>query len=194
MSAQRMRLKQIKDVRVLRGIPSSRTTTEGEIPVKSMAALRGDEPVTRFMNSDSIGFQENVVQAGDLLVGLNGAEIGHCFVAVEADGIFAPAQQIAIVRIGQTSEVDPWFLSAWFTSAQGRQQLDGLVRSTVVPRISIDDFSRQQVPVPPMVNQVIVAERHRAFMESIDAHRALLISTEQLLKVELALAFAEMVG
>ena len=185
------RLNQVPDVDIFRGFPSARAASDGEIPVQSLASLRGDEPVTRFVRDDEIGEQmREVVMPGDLLVGLSGADMCRAVVVAEGTSRFVSSQQVAAVRLGKKSGVDKWFLAAWLSSRQGRQALDGLVRSTVSPRITTGDLSRLAVPIPDIEDQTLVGERYRLFVASIEAHRAILTKTEQLLEVELTLAFA----
>ena len=191
MTTVTKRLDQISGVSVLRGLPTSRTVSEGDIPVRSIASLRHEERATRFANRDDLGRrQELVVQPGDLLVSIGGPDLGECVVVPDGGDLFIPTQQVAIVRMGTPREVDPWFLAAWFDSEHGRHQLDGLMRSTVVPRVSIDDMARIRIPVPDAEVQERLAKRYRAFEESIEAHRVILADTQRLKDVELTLAFA----
>ena len=184
------RLNQVPDVDIFRGFPSARAASDGEVPVQSLASLRGDEPVTRFVRDDEIGERmREIVMPGDLLVGLSGADMCRVLVVPEGTAPFVPSQQVAVVRLGKLSGVDTWYVAAWLSSRQGRQALDGLVRSTASPRITTADLSRLALPIPNMEKQTLVGERYRLFVASIEAHRAILTKTEQLLEVELTLAF-----
>ena len=185
------KLSDISSVTLVRGMPSSRVTAQGEVPVKSVAMLRSGEEAQRFAGtSDLARVGATIAEPGDVLIAVEGGTAGECLVVQAEMGRFVPSQQAATLRVLPNDELDPWFLAAWLTSEEGQRRVDMLKRGSAIQRIALSDLEYLEVPLPPIAEQRKVGERFRAFADSIGVHRKALGLLESLLKADLALEFA----
>lgn len=186
------RLGLILPIEILRGMPTSRTAKSGEVPVLSVAALRNGDAPRRFVGRREIeATGVEVAEIHDVLVSIEGGSVGECFVVHEGLGEFVPSQQVATIKLGSPPSPDAWYLGAWLSSAEGQQRMSALVRGSGIQRIAVSDLEMLEVKFPDDEEQRRIGERYRAFVESIRAHRTAVSCLEDLMDVELQIAFSE---
>ena len=115
MSVRQKKLGAVEGVEFLKGMPTSRTSKAGEVPVYSVAALRNGAAPQRFVSGADMG-SVGVAQPADVLVAVEGGTVGECLVVHESLAKFVPSQQAATIRVRSAEEVDPWYLGAWLSS------------------------------------------------------------------------------
>jgi restriction endonuclease S subunit len=104
---------------------------------------------------------------------------------------FVPSQQVATLRVVDTTRLDPWYLGAWFTTEPAREQIRRLARGTAIQRVPINDLASLIVRIPPVTDQREIARRFRAFEEAIQAHRAVTACLQDLRDLDLVVTFAD---
>lgn len=180
-------------VEIVRGFPSQRAVTEGDLQVMSIAALRSGSPARHFANrADLTDLNLEVARPGDVLVAIEGGTVGETMVVPEGHDAFVPSQQAATVRVVDVDRLDPWYLGAWLSSDVATEQLRRLARGSGIQRIAMKDLSSFIVSLPPMEHQREIGERFRAFDRSIRAHRKITACMEQLLEADLVVTFADL--
>jgi hypothetical protein len=187
------RLGEIWGVDVERGIPTSRTSIDGQYPVLSIAALRNGDTPTRFVDRDEMdAYGADGVHIGDVLVAIEGGTVGEAMVVTRDIEPFVPSQQVAVIRLGSSPTIDPWYLCAWLNSGEGQRRLMVFVRGAGIQRIAISDLMQIEVPVPDDFRQNAIGERYRAFQESIRGHMQVLTGLKKLAAVESLISFSEL--
>jgi len=193
MNFEAIRISEIADVlAVKRGFPTQRATQDGEVPVRSIADLRNDSPPRHFADrADIEDLGLGHAQPGDVLVAVEGGTVGETMVVPAGLDEFVPSQQAATLRVLDTRRLDPWFLGAWLSTEQGRQQVRRLARGSGIQRIAIKDLSSLVVRVPPLADQQAIGARFRAFENSIQSHRSVAACLAELRDLDLRVIFAE---
>jgi hypothetical protein len=118
--------------------------------------------------------------------------VGETMVVAEGLAEFVPSQQVAILRVTDTDEVDPWYLGAWFSADEAREQLRRLTRGMGIQRIPIRELASLTVKLPTLARQREISRRFLAFETAIKAHRAVAACLEDLREVDLIVAFADL--
>ncbi|HEX3795269.1 MAG TPA: restriction endonuclease subunit S [Acidimicrobiales bacterium] len=170
-------------------MPTTRTAKTGDVPVLSVAALRNGDAPRRFVGRAEM-ITVGAALVNDVLLAVEGGTVGECFVVHEDLAEFVPSQQAATLRVLSTEEVEPWYLGAWLSSAEGQQRLGVIARGSTIQRIAFGDLEGLDVRIPQLTEQRRIGGRYRAFNESIRAHRAVAAELEELQRVEFALAFS----
>jgi restriction endonuclease S subunit len=193
MNFQEIRLGEISDeLSVSRGFPTQRATQEGDVPVMSIADLRNDSPPRHFAAREDIhdlGIES--AQPGDVLISIEGGTVGETMVVPTGLDEFVPSQQAATLRVLDASKLDAWFLGAWLSTEQGREQVRRLTRGSGIQRIAMKDLSSLVVRVPPLADQQTIGARFRAFETSIQSHRSVAACLAELRDLDLQVVFAE---
>lgn len=177
---------------ISRGFPTHRTTPAGEVRVMSVAALRNESPPKLFADRDDIsdvGLEP--ARPGDVLIAIEGGTVGETMVVPDDIDEFVPSQQVATLRVVDTTSLDPWYLGAWFTTEQARQQIRRLARGTTIRRVPINDLASLTLPIPPLADQQEIALRFLAFEKAIQAHRAVTACLQDLRDLDLVVTFAD---
>lgn len=180
-------------VKVMRGFPTQRGVTEGDLPVMSIAALRSGSIAKHFANRDDLAdLRLDAARPGDVLVAIEGGTIGETMVVPDGHADFVPSQQAATLRIQEVERIDPWYLGAWLSTEVAGEQLRRLARGSGIQRIAMKNLSSLTLSVPSIEDQREIGERFRAFDSSIRAHRSITGCLEQLLEVDLVVTFADL--
>jgi restriction endonuclease S subunit len=177
---------------VTKGFPTQRALPDGEVRVMSVAALRNAASPKYFADREDIadlGLQ--LAQPGDVLVAIEGGTVGETLVVPGGIEEFVPSQQVATLRVVDTTRLDPWYLGAWLATEPAREQLRRLARGAGIQRIPIKELTSLVVRIPPLTDQREVGERFRAFETAVQSHRAVTTCLEELRDVDLAVTFAE---
>jgi type I restriction enzyme S subunit len=179
-------------VTITRGFPTQRTVADGDVPVMSVADLRNQSTPRHYADLDAIdeaglGFAE----PGDVLVVIEGGTVGETLTVAEGSTQFVPSQQVAILRVTDTAQVDPWYLGAWFATEQAREQLRRLAVGMGIRRIPMRELASLTVKLLPLPQQRDIGRRFVAFETAIKSHRAVAACLEDLRDVELVVAFSD---
>jgi hypothetical protein len=193
MNFEEVRLAKLSDaLTVTRGFPTQRATQHGEVPVMSISDLRNDSQPRHFADRadiDDLGLEH--AQPGDILVAIEGGTVGETLVVPVGLDEFVPSQQAATLRVLDARRLDPWFLGAWLSTEQGREQVRRLARGSGIQRIAMKDLSSLVVRVPPVADQQAIGARFRAFETSIHSHRSIAACLAELRELDLRVIFAE---
>jgi restriction endonuclease S subunit len=193
MNFEETRINEIADVvAVTRGFPTQRATQDGEVPVMSIADLRNDSPPRHFADrADIEDLALGYAQPGDVLVAIEGGTLGETLVVPDGVDEFVPSQQAATLRVLDTRKLDPWFLGAWLSTEQGREQVRRLARGSGIQRIAMKDLPSLVIKIPPLADQQAIGARFRAFEASIQSHRSVAACLAELRDLDLQVVFAE---
>lgn len=178
---------------VIRGFPTNRTTKDG-VAVMSIADIRNDSAPRHYADLDvmeEIGL--DFAEPGDVLIAIEGGTVGETMTILDDSRQFLPSQQAVTLRVTDRDVVDPWYLGAWLTTEQGREQLRRLARGAAIQRIPISALASLPVTLCPLDQQRNIGRRFVAFENAIKAHRNIAACLEDLCLVDLAVAFAEVV-
>lgn len=174
-----------------KGFPTQRARLAGDVSVWSVAALRAARSPKRFaQRHDLADLRIDLARPGDVLVALEGVTIGESLIVAPGADEFVPSQQVATLRVSDTTVLDPWYLGAWLATDSAQAQLRRLTRRSGVQRIPIKDLGRVILPIPSLQQQRKIGERFGAFETSIQSHRAVTACLEELRAVDLGIAFA----
>lgn len=64
-------------------------------------------------------------------------------------------------------KVNPYFLKAYLESAAGAKALSKMMVGTTMPNIPVDSLRRMQIPLPPMEEQNVIADKCKKNLEDI---------------------------
>jgi len=177
---------------VTKGFPTQRAMPAGDVPVMSVAALRNAASPKYFAEPEAIadlGLQ--LAQPGDVLVAIEGGTVGETLVVPDGIEPFVPSQQVATLRVVDTTRLDPWYLGAWLATEPAREQLRRLARGAGIQRIPIKELTSLVLRVPPLADQREIGERFHAFETAVQSHRAVTACLEELRDADLVVTFAE---
>jgi len=177
---------------VTKGFPTQRAMPAGDVPVMSVAALRNAASPKYFAEPEAIadlGLQ--LAQPGDVLVAIEGGTVGETLVVPDGIEPFVPSQQVATLRVVDTTRLDPWYLGAWLATEPAREQLRRLARGAGIQRIPIKEPTSLVLRVPPLADQREIGERFHAFETAVQSHRAVTACLEELRDADLVVTFAE---
>ena len=177
---------------VTKGFPTQRALPEGEIRVMSVAALRNAASPKYFADREDIadlGLQ--CAQPGDVLIAIEGGTVGETLVVPDGIEPFVPSQQVATLRVVDTTRLDTWYLGAWLATEPAREQLRRLARGAGIQRIPIKELTSLILLVPPLEDQRQIGERFHAFETAVQSHRAVTECLEDLRDADLVVTFAE---
>jgi restriction endonuclease S subunit len=177
---------------ITRGFPTQRTVVNGDMPVLSVADLRNGSPPRHFADRDAIDYAGlTLARPGDILIAVEGGTVGETLVVQDRPDEFIPSQQVATLRVVDTSTLDPWYLGAWLTTEPAREQIRRLARGQAIQRIPVKDLTSLTVRLPPRELQRDIGERFLAFEISIQSHRSVMGCLEQLRDLDLVVTFAK---
>ncbi len=193
MAVKTIRVNDLADsVELIRGFPTARTRPSGTFPVLSVADLRNGGAPRQFVDTvDLKAGLAGIAVVDDILIAVEGGTCGESFIVDDQSVKFAPSQQAITLRVEAAGVLDPWYLTAWLTSAEGRANLAKLTRGAGIQRIAFRDLLSLEVRIPPMPDQVRIGDRHRAFQRSLRSHRQVMAQIEELMLVDVDL---EIVG
>ncbi len=180
-------------ISVSKGFLTAKTADIGDVPVLSVAMLRNGAPAKRFTDRETIDdLGLGLAAPCDVLVAIEGGTVGESLIVADGHPAFIASQQVATLRVTDSSVIDSWYLGAWMATDAARDQLRRLARGASIQRVPMKDLSNLTLPLPPLAQQRSIGERYRAFEESISGHRAIVTCLEQLREVDLDTAFAEL--
>lgn len=192
MHFEEVRLGDLKGVLTIsRGFPTQRANPEGEVRVMSVAALRNETAPKLFADPDDVSdVGLTLAQPGDVLIAVEGGTVGETMVVPDGLDEFVPSQQVATLRVIDSTKLDPWFLGAWFATEPAREQIRRLARGTGIQRVPIHDVASLTVMLLPLAEQREIGRRFLAFENAIQGHRAVAACLQDLRDVDLVVTFA----
>ena len=180
---------------ITRGFPTQRTMPEGDVPVMSVADLRNEASPRHFADRDALDDAGvGLAQPGDVLVSVEGGTVGETLVVPDGSREFVPSQQVATLRVIDSSTLDPWYLGAWLPTEAAREQVRRLARGLTIQRIPLKALASLTVRIPPLVDQREIGQRFLAFETAIKSHRAVATCLEDLRNLDLVVTLAESAG
>jgi len=184
---------------ITRGFPTQHAVPEGDVRVMSIAALRNQTPAKLFADRDAISDAGlRTAQAGDVLVAVEGGTVGETMIVPADIDEFVPSQQVATIRIADdtlfpdpATALDPYYLGAWLSTEQAREQIRRLARGSAIQRIPVADLASVTVMIPPLEDQLAIGGRFQAFENAIRQHRAVTDHLQDLRDLDLVVTFAD---
>jgi Type I restriction modification DNA specificity domain len=179
-------------VTITKGFPTQRALPQGDVAVMSIAGLRNQSAPRHFASHadiDDLGL--DLSRPADVLVSIEGGTVGETL-TVQADfGEFVPSQQVATLRVIDTSTLDPWYLGAWLSTEAAREQLTRLARGQGIQRIAVKELSALGIRVLLLHEQQEIGRRYIAFEKAIRSHRSVTACLEELRDADLVVTFAQ---
>jgi hypothetical protein len=102
---------------------------------------------------------------------------------------FIPSQQMATLRVHDTTMLDPGSLGTWFATKPAREQIRRLSWGTAIQRVAINDLASLTVRLLPLIDQREIGRRLLAFDYAIKAHRVVTACLQELRDLDLVVAF-----
>lgn len=65
------------------------------------------------------------------------------------------------------SKIDPYYLKAFFESEKGNAVLKSITVGASIPNIGVDKLKKVEIPIPPMEEQKLIAEKYQATLVEI---------------------------
>lgn len=188
-----IRLSELTDViTITRGVPTKDTVSDGHMPVMSVADLRSGASPRHFVDHPALDDTGVTVPSpGDVLIAIEGGTVGDSFVVGGDSEPFIPSQQVAVLHVkhSDTTQLDPWYLAAWLTTEQAREQIRRLSRGAGIHRVPVKALWSLLVPIPTLSVQQEIGARFRTFNDAITAHRAVADGLKELIALDLTVAF-----
>ena len=179
-------------LKITRGFPTQHAAPEGDVRVMSIAGLRNDTPPKLFADRDAISdLGLETAQTGDVLIAVEGGTVGETMVVPAGIDEFVPSQQVATLRVVDTTSLDPLYLGAWFSTELAREQIRRLARGSAIQRVPVNDLASLTVMIPPLDDQQEIGRRFLAFENAIQDHRAVTTCLQDLRDVDLIVTFAD---
>jgi hypothetical protein len=178
-------------VAITKGFPTQRALPKGDVPVMSIAGLRNQSAPRHFANLVDIeDLRVDLGRQGDVLVSVEGGTVGETLIVQPDCGDFVPSQQVATMRVVDTSALDPWYLGACLCTEVAREQLERLARGMGIQRIAMKELSFLSIRVPSLEEQQEIGRRFIAFERAIRSHRSVTACLEDLRDADLVVTFA----
>lgn len=179
-------------VTITKGFPTQRALPQGDIPVMSIAGLRNQSGPRHFAShADIDDLRLDLGRPADVLISIEGGTVGETLTVQHDFGEFVPSQQVATLRVIDTSTLDPWYLGAWLSTEAAREQLTRLARGQGIQRIAMKELSSLAIRVPAMREQQEIGHRFIAFERAIRSHRSVTTCLEELRDADLIVSFAQ---
>ena len=178
-------------VAITKGFPTQRALPQGDVPVMSIAGLRNQSAPRHFADfADITDLRIDLGRPGDVLVSIEGATVGESLIVQSDFDEFVPSQQVATLRVIDTSTLDPWYLGAWLSTHAAREQLERLARGAGIQRIAMKELSSLTMQMPSLQEQHEIGHRFIAFEKAIRSHRSVTACLEDLRDADLVVTFA----
>jgi hypothetical protein len=178
-------------VAITKGFPTQRALPSGDVPVMSIAGLRNQSGARHFADfADVEELRVDLGRPGDVLVSVEGGTVGETLIVQPDFADFVPSQQVATLRVVDTTTLDPWYLGAWLSTEAAREQLERLARGAGIQRIAMKELSSLSIQVPPLEEQHEIGRRFVAFERAIRSHRSVTACLEDLRDADLVVTFA----
>ena len=126
-------------------------------------------------NLDTLDFARTLHEAcdGDLVISKSGKPFKVAVAQVRPDERIVVSDNVFVVRL-KTGWVDPWYLAAFLSSAEGLAELHKASGGASIPSLSKQGLAGVDVPVPAPHEQLQVADRYqRALRAAARAQREL---------------------
>lgn len=179
-------------VTITKGFPTQRALPQGDVAVMSIAGLRNQTAPRHFAShADIDDLRLDLGQPADVLVSIEGGTVGETLTVQPEFGEFVPSQQVATLRVIDTSTLDPWYLGAWLSTEAAREQLTRLARGQGIQRIAMRELSALAIRTLPLPEQQEIGRRYIAFEKAIRSHRSVTACLEELRDADLVVTFAQ---
>lgn len=115
----------------------------------------------------------------DMLTVQSGHIGTSCVVPPKYNGVYCHA--LIITRFNK-NKIFPRFIAQYLNSAQGMARLSNVFVGTTVKHINVKDFTKFEIPIPPLAEQQKIADILSTVDEKIDETDQLIIKTQELKK------------
>jgi Type I restriction modification DNA specificity domain len=143
-------------VTVLRGPSPSALAAAGTVAVHSPHTLFNELAPAGFLDASKAARYPGT-QADDLLVAIAHPGKRYVFRVPSGRDPFVPTNHWALVRPSSRAIASAEYLETWFLTPAFRAELDRYATGQTIQRVSLADFKKLRIPVPPLAAQREVA-------------------------------------
>ncbi len=138
------------------------------------------ESITRYWNSKILDYTNYLLEAGDLVIAMDGSLVGRSYAVINDSDLPALLlQRVARIR-GIT--INTYYLSKIIGSPIFIDYCDKVKTVTAIPHISAKDIKEFKIPLPPLPEQQRIAEILSTWDEAIQKLDALIVKKQELKK------------
>jgi len=170
---------------ILRGPSPSAVAPTGSVAVHSPHTLFNDLPPVGFLDANKAAQYPRTLP-DDVLVAI--AHPGKRYVyRVPGDREpFVPTNHWALVRVSSPTITSAEYLETWFLTPAFRAELDRHATGQTIQRVSLADFQRITIPMPPLEVQRKAAHTIRGLQDAEQRYRDVIDAIRALKDRELA--------
>lgn len=170
---------------ILRGPSPSAVAPIGSLAVHSPHTLFNDLPPVGFLDASKAA-QYPRTMPDDILVAI--AHPGKRYVyRVPGDREpFVPTNHWALVRVSSPTVTSAEYLETWFLTPAFRAELDRHATGQTIQRVSLSDFQKITIPVPPLDVQRKAAHTIQGLQDAEQRYRDVIDAIRGLKERELA--------
>lgn len=188
-------LAELGNLHLARGVPTKRSTTQREVTLVTPSELLSGRTPDRFTSiADLEESGALACEPGDLLVTLDGGQIGTAYLVREPLERVAPSQGTATLRVLNGEALVPGYLYAWIKSPGFQEEASRRTRGVAMQHLAWRDFVAISVPLPAIAEQRRIAELFEGYADAINAHQRSISVMRQLEDVDLQLLSAQFAG
>lgn len=111
-------------------------------------------------------FQKYCLKDGDLIISKTGNPFKIAVASVHDGQQIIANGNLYLIELDET-RVNPYYLKAFFESEQGLQVLKNITVGATMPTIGMEQLKKVQIPLPPIEDQNVVADRYQAVQDEI---------------------------
>ena len=113
-----------------------------------------------YLSEISKNLEKYCVNDNDLIISRSGAPVRTAVASVKDGQKFLANGNLFIVELDR-KRVNPYFIKAYFESAEGTNALSKIMTGSTLPNISVDSLMRMQIPLPSIEEQDAIADKCR---------------------------------
>jgi restriction endonuclease S subunit len=164
---------------ILRGPSPSAVAPTGSLAVHSPHTLFNDLPPVGFLDANKASQYPRTLP-DDILVAIAHPGKRYVYRVPRDREPFVPTNHWAVVRVSSPTTTSAEYLETWFLTPAFRAELDRHATGQTIQRVSLADFQKITIPIPPLDVQREAAHTIRGlqdaeqrYRDGIDAIRAL---------------------
>lgn len=111
-------------------------------------------------------FSQYLLKNGELILSKIGTPYKAAVIQITPQQAILPIGNMYIIEL-DTTKINPYYLKAFFESAQGASALRSITTGVTIPVISVERLKNLLIPVPSMMEQNKVAKEYLAILDEI---------------------------
>ena len=113
-----------------------------------------------YLSEISKNLEKYCVNDNDLIISRSGAPVRTAVASVKDGQKFLANGNLFIVELDR-KRVNPYFIKAYFESAEGTNALSKIMTGSTLPNISVDSLMRMQIPLSSIEEQDAIVDKYR---------------------------------